>query len=100
MDGDLASNNGGWQWCASTGTDAAPYFRVFNPYSQSRRFDPQGNYIRRFVPELAKIPGDAVHEPYGTNGSQPAALDYPKPLMDHAQAGTRALRAFGTLRAR
>ena len=64
VDGDLASNNHGWQWVAGSGTDAAPYFRVFNPVSQGQRFDPDGDYVRRWVPELRGIAGAAVHEPW------------------------------------
>ena len=64
VDGDIASNNHGWQWVAGTGTDASPYFRVFNPVTQGRRFDPDGDYVRRWVPELAHVPGAAVHEPW------------------------------------
>jgi deoxyribodipyrimidine photo-lyase len=63
VDGDFASNNGGWQWSASTGTDAAPYFRVFNPERQSRRFDPRGEYIRRWVPELRDLDEKRMHSP-------------------------------------
>ena len=64
VDGDLASNNHGWQWAAGTGTDAAPYFRVFNPVTQGRKFDPDGDYVRRWVPELAHLAGGAAHEPW------------------------------------
>ncbi|WZB73011.1 FAD-binding domain-containing protein [Achromobacter xylosoxidans] len=63
VDGDLAANNGGWQWSASTGADAVPYFRVFNPLSQSRKFDPDGVFLREWLPELAHLPGDAIHDP-------------------------------------
>ncbi len=63
VDGDLASNQHGWQWTAGTGTDAAPYFRVFNPVTQGKRFDPEGDYVRRWVPELRDIEGAAVHRP-------------------------------------
>jgi len=97
VDADLASNNGGWQWCASTGADAAPYFRVFNPFSQSRKFDPRGDYIRRFVPELAALGPDEIHEPYA-RGAPPAALDYPRPIVDHAAARRRAIEAFKGLK--
>ncbi|MBY5992020.1 cryptochrome/photolyase family protein [Ferrimonas balearica] len=83
VDGDLASNNGGWQWAAGCGADAAPYFRHFNPYRQSQRFDPDGEYIRRWVPELAQVPDPALHQP----GPYLLAPDYPAPMVDHkAQA--------------
>ncbi len=93
IDGVLASNNGGWQWCASTGADAAPYFRIFNPTAQSRRFDPQGTYIRRYVPELRAFRSDAIHEPHGGGGA-PSAAEYPRPIVEHALARRRALAAF------
>jgi deoxyribodipyrimidine photo-lyase len=95
IDGDLAANNGGWQWAAGTGTDAQPYFRIFNPVSQSMRFDPQGNYIRRWVPELAALPGPFVHAPWKAP-SPPK--DYPPPIVDHAFARLRALDAFKRIR--
>lgn len=93
VDADLANNNGGWQWSAATGTDAAPYFRIFNPISQSRKFDPQGQYIRRFVPELATLQGDDIHEPW-KHDSLYENPGYPRPIIDHAQARQRALKAF------
>jgi deoxyribodipyrimidine photo-lyase len=96
VDGDLASNNGGWQWSSATGTDAAPYFRIFNPYTQSRRFDAGGQYIRKFVPELARIKGSAIHEPHADASS--AGVDYPPPIVDHAAARKLALRRYATLR--
>jgi deoxyribodipyrimidine photo-lyase len=80
-DGDLASNNHGWQWVAGTGTDAAPYFRVFNPVSQGRRFDPDGDYVRRWVPELAHLPGAAAHEPWRHPDGY--AHGYPQRIVDH-----------------
>ena len=89
VDGDFASNNGGWQWCASTGTDAAPYFRVFNPVTQSKRFDPEGAFIRRWVPELAALDNKEIHEP---ETKRPA--DYPPALVDLAFGRERALNAF------
>jgi deoxyribodipyrimidine photo-lyase len=96
VDGDLASNNGGWQWSASTGTDAAPYFRIFNPYTQSRRFDPHGEYIRRFVPELAHMKNNVIHEPH----SDPTlvGIAYPQPIVDHASARKLALQRYSVLR--
>lgn len=91
IDGDLGSNNGGWQWSASTGADGAPYFRIFNPTSQSRRCDPDGKYIRRFVPELADLDSDEIHDP------TPIARDrlgYPAPIVDHAKARDHAIATF------
>jgi deoxyribodipyrimidine photo-lyase len=92
VDGDLAANNGGWQWSASTGADAVPYFRIFNPIAQSRRFDPDGEFIRRFVPELSDTPTQALHDPARLSAGRPA--DYPRPICNHAQSRRRALRAF------
>lgn len=101
IDGDLASNNGGWQWSASTGTDAAPYFRIFNPISQSRKCDPEGEYIRRYVPELASLDGDGgkgpIHDPSGLPGLLRGDLEYPQPIVDHAKARDRAIEAFQAL---
>ncbi|MEZ6233652.1 MAG: deoxyribodipyrimidine photo-lyase [Phycisphaerales bacterium] len=100
VDGDLANNNGGWQWSASTGTDAAPYFRVFNPVSQSRTHDPDGTYIRRFVPELADVEGEAVHEPWTIPGLLRGGLDYPsEPIVDLKSTRERAIEAFRAIKA-
>ena len=87
VDGDVASNNGGWQWAASTGTDPQPWFRIFNPTLQGRRHDPSGAYIRRWVPELADEPAERIHEPGARNG-------YPAPIVDHASARARARAAY------
>ncbi len=95
IDGDPAQNNGGWQWTAGTGTDAQPYFRVFNPVSQSQKFDPDGAYIRRWLPELRGVPLPFIHAPW-TMDSPPR--DYPPPIADHAFARERALAAFGAAR--
>ncbi len=95
VDGDFASNNGGWQWSASTGTDAAPYFRIFNPVSQSRKCDPRGEFIRRWVPELAGVAGDEVHDPAELPPLARAGLRYPEPMVEHAKARERVLEAFG-----
>ena len=89
VDGDLASNSHGWQWAAGTGTDAAPYFRIFNPTTQALRFDPDGDYVRRWVPELAGLRGGAVHEP---GLLRPA--DYPAPIVDHAAERDEALARY------
>lgn len=94
IDGDLASNNGSWQWSASTGTDAVPYFRIFNPASQSRKADPHGAFIRRFVPELAQVAGDEIHEPSSLPPLLRSRLDYPEPIIDHGAARARTLAAF------
>ena len=80
VDGDPASNNGGWQWAASTGTDAQPFFRVFNPTAQGERFDPDGKYIRRWIPELEGLAGKAVHRPWD---APLESRDYPPPIVDH-----------------
>lgn len=91
-DGDVASNNHGWQWVAGTGTDAAPYFRVFNPVSQGERFDPDGAYVRRYVPELAHVPGAAVHQPWKV--ADGLAHGYPQRIVDHAEERAEALRHY------
>ncbi|MBA4120623.1 MAG: deoxyribodipyrimidine photo-lyase [Isosphaera sp.] len=95
VDGDLASNNGGWQWSASTGTDAAPYFRIYNPTTQSQRYDPAGAFIRAWVPELRGLSDDEIHEPGRVGPLRRSGLDYPEPIVDHAAARARALAAFG-----
>ncbi len=89
VDGDFAANNGGWQWSASTGTDAAPYFRIFNPVTQSRRFDAEGKFIRQFVPMLAALDNAAIHEPGLLRPN-----NYPAPMIDLAFGRERALNAF------
>ena len=101
VDADLASNAASWQWVAGSGADAAPYFRVFNPVLQGRKFDPDGAYVRRFVPELAALPDRWVHEPWA---APPLVLaqagvrlgqTYPAPIVDLAAGRARALDAFG-----
>ena len=94
VDGDLASNNGGWQWSASTGTDAAPYFRVFNPYSQSERFDPDGSFIRNWVPELADLQGKDLHDPGRLSAEERRRRDYPDAIVDCKASRKRAIAAF------
>jgi deoxyribodipyrimidine photo-lyase len=91
LDGDLAANNGGWQWVAGTGTDAAPYFRIFNPILQSKKFDPDGTYIRRWVPELAELDSSHIHIPW-EKGLK--LENYPGPIVDHKKARERALIAY------
>jgi deoxyribodipyrimidine photo-lyase len=104
LDGDVASNNGGWQWTTGTGTDPQPWFRVFNPILQGKRFDPDGAYVRRWVPELAGVPGEAIHEPWLLDGAGQAAAgvrigtEYPAPIVDHAAARERALEVYGAAR--
>jgi deoxyribodipyrimidine photo-lyase len=104
-DYELSSNNGGWQWAASTGCDAQPWFRIFNPVTQSKRFDPDGAFIRRWLPQLEKLEGAAIHAPWL---AKPAVLeragvvlgrDYPLPIVDHEQARSSTLARFGVLRA-
>jgi len=100
LDGDPAANNGGWQWTAGTGTDAAPYFRIFNPVTQSKKFDPQGAFIRRWLPELSRVNDEFIHEPWNMplEAQREAACllgeDYPHPIIDHALARQRALAAY------
>ncbi|MBF0677192.1 deoxyribodipyrimidine photo-lyase [Pseudomonas sp.] len=99
IDGDLAANNGGWQWSASTGTDAAPYFRIFNPISQSHKFDPEGRFIRHWLPELAQLNPRDIHDPSALGGLF-GAVDYPRPIVDLRRSRGRALAAFQNLPSR
>lgn len=106
MDGDLAANNGGWQWAAGTGTDAAPYFRIFNPISQGKKFDPRGTYIRTYLPECSAVPDRYIHTPW----EMPEDLQrergfvlgeqYPYPIVDHKMARERTLAAYRSSRAK
>jgi len=99
IDGDLSANNGGWQWSASTGNDAAPYFRIFNPFSQSRKFDPDGHFIREYVPELRDFSSKEIHEPHGhAQGQSSLFSDYPAPIVDHSMARERVLQSFKNLK--
>jgi deoxyribodipyrimidine photo-lyase len=106
IDGDPASNNGGWQWVAGTGTDAAPYFRVFNPVLQGKKFDPEGSFIRRWIPELANVPSRFIHEPWALTPLEQASLGvrigdtYPAPIVDLGAGRDRALEAFSAARER
>lgn len=94
IDGDLAANNGGWQWAASTGTDAAPYFRIFNPTTQSQRFDKDGSFIKRFIPELAHVPSRYIHKPHDYAVKFTQTLNYPKPIIDHKEARLKTLELY------
>jgi len=97
IDADLASNSHGWQWVAGTGTDASPFYRIFNPVLQGKKFDPKGDYIRRYVPELAGLPAKGIHEPW----QQPDGLPdgYPEPIVDHAAERAASLADYQALRA-
>ena len=97
VDGDLASNQLNWQWVAGSGTDAAPFFRVFNPTTQGRKFDPDGEYVRRWVPELRSVDGDVVHEPWKSADTLFDGSDYPPPLVDHGVERDEALARFRRL---
>ena len=104
VDADLANNSASWQWVAGCGTDSAPYFRIFNPTLQGQKFDPRGDYVRRWVPELAKLDKRVIHEPWQASyGEQKAAgvivgKDYPSPIVDRTVARERALEAYHSLR--
>lgn len=105
-DFDLASNNGGWQWAASTGCDAQPYFRIFNPVTQSEKFDAEGKFIRRYLPVLSKIPADAIHCPWMIAPDQQErygcviGADYPAPVVDHAGARSATLERYQVVKSR
>ena len=103
VDADLADNQANWQWVSGCGADAAPYFRIFNPILQGKKFDPDGAYVRKWVPELADLPASDIHAPW----EAPAAIlaagvvigkTYPAPIVDHAAARARALAAFETIK--
>jgi deoxyribodipyrimidine photo-lyase len=104
VDGDVASNTGNWQWVASTGPDAQPAFRIMNPVLQARRSDPDGAYVRRWVPEVTTVPGDLVHEPWRMSPAEQRAsgcrigVDYPAPIVDHAAARARVLEVYSAAR--
>jgi deoxyribodipyrimidine photo-lyase len=99
-DADLASNTLGWQWSAGCGADAAPYFRIFNPILQGEKFDPDGEFVRRWVPELAKVPSEFIHQPWEAPPMVLASSGvllgetYPQPIVDHPTARDRALAAL------
>jgi deoxyribodipyrimidine photo-lyase len=103
-DADEGSNPAGWQWVAGTGADASPYFRIFNPVLQGEKFDPEGAYVRAWVPELARLPNRILHRPWEADPAQLATAGvrlgetYPRPIVDHAFARRRALDAYAALR--
>lgn len=97
VDADLAANSASWQWVAGCGADAAPYYRIFNPVLQGLKFDPNGDYVKKYVPELAKLPPELIHEPWKDAGAKPK--NYPAPVVDLKSSRTRALNAYQTLRA-
>lgn len=104
LDFDLAANNGGWQWASSSGCDAQPYFRIFNPVSQSQKFDPQAKFIRRYLPQLAGLPDAAIHAPWLAKPVDLASAGislgthYPEPLVDHAQARATTLARYAVVK--
>ncbi|MGI4779125.1 MAG: cryptochrome/photolyase family protein [Janthinobacterium lividum] len=104
-DFEMSSNNGGWQWASSSGCDAQPYFRIFNPVSQSQRFDPEGKFIRRYLPQLGKLSNVAIHAPWDAKPLELAAAgvklgdNYPRPVVDHAEARDATLQRYGVVRA-
>jgi deoxyribodipyrimidine photo-lyase len=104
IDGDVASNNGGWQWAAGTGTDAQPFFRIFNPLLQGAKFDPEGAYVKQWLPELARVPSEYIHAPWtmpedvARRTGITIGKDYPTPIVDHAIQRVRALAMYGKAR--
>lgn len=104
LDGEVANNVGNWQWVAGTGTDAAPYFRIFNPTTQGQKFDPKGEYVRRWIPELRGVPDQFVHAPEKMSAAEQVKCgcsigkDYPVPIVDHAVQRDRALQMYGQVR--
>ena len=91
LDGDLAPNNGGWQWAASTGCDPQPYFRIFNPWLQAEKFDPDAEYIKKYVPELREFSAQVIHD---IDLLSESARNYPKPVVHHATQKVKAIALF------
>ncbi|HEU6455563.1 MAG TPA: deoxyribodipyrimidine photo-lyase, partial [Roseateles sp.] len=100
LDFDLAANNGGWQWASSSGCDAQPYFRIFNPISQSEKFDAEGRFIRRYCPELAGLGPKDIHAPWERAPLAMQGVDYPRPVVDHAEARERTLARYSVVKSR
>lgn len=106
VDADLANNTQGWQWTAGCGADAAPYFRIFNPVLQGERYDPKGDYVRKWIPELNKLPAKWIYKPWEapenvlTEAGVTRGATYPQPIVDHAQARVQALEAYGAIKGR
>jgi deoxyribodipyrimidine photo-lyase len=104
LDADLANNSAGWQWIAGSGADAAPYFRIFNPVLQGEKFDPNGDYVRKYVPEIADMPDRYLHKPWEAPDEvlEEAGIelgqDYPRPIVDLKESRERALQAFSDLK--
>ncbi len=103
IDFDLAANNGGWQWASSSGCDAQPYFRIFNPTSQSEKFDPEGKFIKRYLPQLAGLSAKAIHAPWEhplelASAGLVLGRDYPAPIVDHAQARANTLARYAVVK--
>ncbi len=104
VDADLANNVANWQWVAGSGADAAPFFRIFNPVLQGEKFDPDGHYVRRWVPELSKLSNRTIHKPWTASAAELQAAGvrlgetYPEPIVDHARARERALAAYASLK--
>lgn len=98
IDGNFPANNGGWQWSASTGVDAMPWFRIFNPMTQGQKFDPEGSYVRRWLPELKGVSDKDIHAPQAWTKKNRVVLDYPDPVVDHSQVREKTLKAFNAAR--
>jgi deoxyribodipyrimidine photo-lyase len=104
VDADVGSNPANWQWVAGCGADAAPYFRVFNPILQGEKFDPDGSYVRRFVPELTRLPAPLIYQPWTATPMELASAgvnlgnNYPAPIIEHRRGRERALAAYATVR--